>query len=39
MEKLKIDYKFNLEDFKCTNITYHNSTKRVATVYFEVLDS
>lgn len=30
---------FNLEDFKCTNITYHNSTKRVATVYFEVLDS
>ena len=30
---------FNLEDFKCTDITYHNSTKRVATVYFEVLDS
>lgn len=30
---------FNLEDFKCTNITYHNSNKRVSTVYFEVLDS
>lgn len=30
---------FNLEDFKCTNITYHNSTKRVAKVYFEVLNS
>ena len=30
---------FNLENFKCTNITYHNSTKRVATVYFEILES
>ncbi len=29
---------FNLENFKCTNITYHNSTKRVATVYFEILE-
>lgn len=30
---------FNLEDFKCTNITYHNSTKKISKVYFEILDS
>lgn len=30
---------FNLENFKCTKVTYHNSTKRVSKVYFEILDS
>lgn len=30
---------FNLENFKCTKITYHDSTKRVSKVYFEILNS
>ena len=28
---------FNLENFKCTKIEYHDKSKRVAKVYFEIL--
>lgn len=28
---------FSLQDFKCTNILYHSSTKRVSQIYFDIV--
>ena len=30
---------FNLENFKCTKISYHDLTKRISNVYFEIINS
>ena len=29
---------FNLQDFKCTKITYHDKTKQVAQLYFDIIE-